>query len=329
MYAPVAANAIRSPGTEVLGHRHVVGEDVARLAVLADHGDGRDPRDRVAGTVRRQRLEAGVVQHGPQVVGHPAVDGHERAAGGVLARTDRVEGDDRVRHERAPGLGHEGRPLEAALGAASLQAGAQGSATSAGSRPGSSTYGTANPPPRSSTRTVADPGVAHAQRQPEQGVERRLVRKRRRAPAIRRGRAGRRTAARGATRRAARPSSARRSAASRTSTPRGRWRSPRASRRGPRERPAAGRAASGPPRARSRRGAGARPDRRRSRARAGHRPRARSSASDLLFPWSTTRSPRAPARRHASTSPPVDASRSRPSSRAIRITACAVNALTA
>ena len=274
MYAPVAANAIRSPGPRSSRHRHVVGEHVARLAVLADHGDGRDPRHRVAGTVRRQRLESGVVEHRPKVVGHPAVDGDEGAATGVLAGPDRVEGDDRVRHEGAAGLGHERR---AARGPSSAQRASsrarRESATSAGSRPGSSTYGTANPPPRSSTRTGAIRGVAHAQRQAEQGVERRLVR----------GDVGHLRPDVGVQ--AVEPQPGERHGQSnhilglgqRRPELRGRVAGgDRLVRRGPdaRGRPAAGPAASGRPHARSRRGAGARRGHPRSRGRVRRRPRA-------------------------------------------------------
>ena len=55
----------------------------------------------------------------------------------------------------------------------------------------------------------------------------------------------------------------------------------------------------------------------------------RARTSDLLLPCITTRDPGIPARSAASSSPPVATSRSRPSSTAIRMTACVVNAFTA
>ena len=54
-----------------------------------------------------------------------------------------------------------------------------------------------------------------------------------------------------------------------------------------------------------------------------------SSSSDLLRPWSAIRAGATPARMHASTSPPLAASRSSPSSAASRSMACAENAFTA
>src|SRR2546421_302536 len=103
----------RCPTAASIAAAHVPGEDVARLAVLAG-----DRADRLtAQTVRDLGLVAGAVQHRPQVVRHPAVDGHVRAdAGDVLDRTDSVDRHPGVSDDRAAGLAQNrhvvGRALE-------------------------------------------------------------------------------------------------------------------------------------------------------------------------------------------------------------------------
>src|SRR5918998_5258937 len=92
-------------------HQHVAGprvvqrdvahEDVARLTV--------HPRDRELlsppKAVGDLGLVARPVEHGTQVVGHPAVHGDIGAnAGYALDRPHRIDGHPRVSHERAPGL---------------------------------------------------------------------------------------------------------------------------------------------------------------------------------------------------------------------------------
>src|SRR5918992_5658034 len=74
---------------------HVADQDVARLAVLP--GDGAEGV--AAEAIRHLRLVAGAVEHGAQVVRHPAVDGHVGAhAGNLLDGADRVDRDAGVAH---------------------------------------------------------------------------------------------------------------------------------------------------------------------------------------------------------------------------------------
>ena len=73
-------------------HLGVAHDDVARLAVLAHHGDGAGPVG--VGGPGQERLVAAAVEDGPGVVAHPPVDGHVGAhAGDVLDRAHPVEGE--------------------------------------------------------------------------------------------------------------------------------------------------------------------------------------------------------------------------------------------
>src|SRR4051794_32975835 len=85
---------VAGPGVIEVGVGH---DDVAGLAVLARHRAALAAHG--VGPVGQQRLVAGAVEHGPQVVGHPAVHGHP-GRGVALDGLDPVDGHARVGHQR-------------------------------------------------------------------------------------------------------------------------------------------------------------------------------------------------------------------------------------
>ena len=92
----MAATASRSPGRDVGGQPAVAHDDVAALAVLADHPRRARRRRRCARETSAD-VVLGVVERGADVVAHPAVDADVAAARcrsrHVLDRADLVEGD--------------------------------------------------------------------------------------------------------------------------------------------------------------------------------------------------------------------------------------------
>src|SRR5438128_4645644 len=88
---------------------HVPDQDVARFAVHA--GDGHQPARLVPGLVGEERRVARLVEGGPDVVAHPAVDRDVGPdPGDLLDDPDGVEGHHGVAHEEAAGLeGEAGR----------------------------------------------------------------------------------------------------------------------------------------------------------------------------------------------------------------------------